>query len=531
MAPTEQATKPYLTLRAGDSVGIATRALHAGEDIDAGGHSFTLSGDIPAGHKLALADIPAGADVRKYGQIIGVATTGIKRGDHVHSHNLAFARFERDYAFGADLGAQSAPGPSSGNLAGTTAAGAGNGEVTFQGIVRPDGRVATRNFIGVLTTVNCSATVARMIAAEFRGGAGGPLAQFPNVDGVVALTHGSGCGMAPSGEGFDLLRRTLSGYAMHPNFAALVVLGLGCEVNQVRALTEGFELPSTTPLIGMTIQEMGGTRATVREGVARVTELAAAANEVKRVPVPVSELVLGLECGGSDGYSGVTANPALGMAADLLVRNGGTAVLGETPEIYGAEHLLTRRAVSEEVGKRLVERVHWWEDYVQRCGASLDNNPSPGNKEGGLTTILEKSLGAVAKGGSMPLSAVYEYAEPITAKGFVFMDTPGYDPVSVTGIVAGGANVVCFTTGRGSVFGSKPAPCIKLATNSDTYRRMEEDMDIDCGPVLDGSLSLEQAGRQIFDLIVSVAGGTKTKSEELGFGDEEFTPWQLGAVL
>ena len=281
----------------------------------------------------------------------------------------------------------------------------------------------------------------------------------------------------------------------------------------------------------MTIQEMGGTRATVREATERIRGLVADADGVERVTVPASELVLGLECGGSDAYSGVTANPALGVAADLVVTQGGTAILGETPEIYGAEHLLTRRAVNPGVGGRLLERVHWWEGYVERSGASLDNNPSPGNKEGGLTTILEKSLGAVAKGGSMPLSAVYDYAEPVTSKGFVFMDTPGYDPVSVTGMVAGGANVVCFSTGRGSVFGSKPAPCIKLATNSETYRRMEEDMDYDCGPILQGAITLEQAGKEIFELVLEVASGRKTKSEELGFGDEEFTPWQLGAVL
>jgi len=302
-------------------------------------------------------------------------------------------------------------------------------------------------------------------------------------------------------------------------------------VNQVRALTEGFDLAQGTPLVPMTIQDMGGTRATVREATARIRELAGEVNNVERTDVPASELVLGLECGGSDAYSGISANPALGVAADLLVRQGGTAILGETPEIYGAEHLLTRRAVSREVGERLVDRVHWWERYVKSCGASLDNNPSPGNKEGGLTTILEKSLGAVAKGGSSPLSAVYEYAEKVTAKGFVFMDTPGYDPVSVTGMVAGGANVVCFTTGRGSVFGSKPAPCLKLATNSDVYRRMSEDMDVNCGTIVDGTLSVDDVGREIFDLVLAVASGQRSKSEELGFGDEEFTPWQLGAVL
>jgi altronate hydrolase len=347
----------------------------------------------------------------------------------------------------------------------------------------------------------------------------------------VALTHGSGCGMAGSGEGFDVLRRVLTGYARHPNFAGLLVLGLGCEVNQVRSLSEGFDLPESTPVVAMTIQEMGGTKSTVQAATERVVAMAASADGARRATVPASEVVLGLECGGSDGYSGITANPALGAAADLLVRHGGTAILAETPEIYGAEHLLTRRAASPEVAERLLERVRWWERYASRLGASLDNNPSPGNKEGGLTTILEKSLGAVAKGGTSPLSAVYEYAEPVTSRGFVFMDTPGYDPVSVTGMVAGGANVVCFTTGRGSVFGSKPAPCIKLATNSATYERMQDDMDVNCGLVLDGTKTVQELGQEIFDLVLAVASGQKTKSEELGFGDEEFTPWQLGAVL
>ncbi len=507
---------PCLRLRSDDTVGVMTGARPAGAELVVGDLVVRLRDDLPAGHKVALADVPAGGQVRKYGQVIGVATRPIQAGEHVHSHNLAFADFGRDYAFGQDLKEAGSPPiePSA----------------TFKGIVRAGGQVATRNYIGILTSVNCSATVARMVAAQFGEGSE-LLVEYPNVDGVVALTHGSGCGMAGAGEGFELLRRTLSGYARHPNFAALLVIGLGCEVNQVRALTEGFDLAQGTPLLPMTIQDMGGTRATVREASSRIRELAGEVNNVARTDVPARELVLGLECGGSDAYSGISANPALGVAADLLVRQGGTAVLGETPEIYGAEHLLTRRAVTRAVGEQLVARVHWWESYVKSCGASLDNNPSPGNKEGGLTTILEKSLGAVAKGGSSPLAAVYEYAEQVTAKGFVFMDTPGYDPVSVTGMVAGGANVVCFTTGRGSVFGSKPAPCIKLATNSDVYGRMSEDMDVNCGTIVDGALSVDEVGQEIFDLVLAVASGQRTKSEELGFGDEEFTPWQLGAVL
>ena len=460
---------------------------------------------VPRGHKLAVRDLPAGTAVRKYGQVIGMTTAPIAAGEHVHTHNLAMAELARDYEFGTDLrSTEPAAEP-----------------LTFQGIVRPDGRVATRNYVGILTSVNCSATVAKMIAGRFPALAD----DFPNVDGVVALTHGTGCGMAADGEGIAVLRRTLNGYARHPNFAALLVIGLGCEVNQLT----GFDLPDGTPT--MTIQELGGTAATVREGVARIRELLPVANEVARSPVPVAELVLGLQCGGSDAYSGITANPALGAAADLLVRHGGTAILAETPEVYGAEHLLTRRAVSRPVGERLIERIRWWESYTKAHGGSMDNNPSPGNKEGGLTTILEKTLGAVAKGGTSPLTAVYEYAEPITERGFVFMDSPGYDPCSVTGEVASGANVVCFTTGRGSVFGCRPVPSLKLASNTEMYRSMAEDMDINCGAIMDGEYSVAEMGRQIFDLVVATASGRRTASEELGFGDEEFVPWQLGAVM
>ena len=394
--------------------------------------------------------------------------------------------------------------------------------------MRAEGRVATRNYLGVLTTVNCSASAARFIAEQFRGGA---LSEFPNVDGVVALGHGTGCGMGSEGEPMNLLRRTIAGYARHPNFAGVLILGLGCESNQIAGLLRAEGLEEGPFLQAMTIQDTGGTTKTVREGVARLKAMLPAANDVRRQNVPASHLTLALQCGGSDGYSGITANPALGACVDLLVRHGGTAVLSETPEIYGAEHLLTRRAQSRAVGEKLVGRIRWWEDYTAKTGGEMNNNPSPGNKAGGLTTILEKSLGAVAKGGSTNLVDVYGYAEPIAAKGFVFMDTPGYDPVSATGQVAGGANVICFTTGRGSVFGCKPAPSLKLATNTPLYRRMEDDMDIDCGPIVDGEASVAEMGRRIFDLVLATASGRRTKSEELGFGEDEFTPWVLGAVM
>jgi len=466
---------------------------------------------VPAGHKIAVRDIAQGQPVRRYNQIIGFASQAIRAGEHVHVHNLAMGDFERDYAFCTSV----------------TQTRYEKQPATFQGIVRKDGRIATRNYIGILTSVNCSATVARMIADHFKN----RLDEFPNVDGVVALTHKTGCGMAGEGEGMELLRRTMTGYAKHPNFFAVLGIGLGCEANQLNFWLSASKLKLSDKLQAFTIQEKGGTTKSVRDGIARVKELLPEANRVQREPVPASHLVLGLECGGSDGYSGISANPALGAAADLLVRHGGTAILSETPEIYGAEHLLTRRAVSREVGEKLLARIRWWEDYTARNRMEMNNNPSPGNKAGGLTTILEKSLGAAAKGGTTNLVEVYEFAEPVTAKGLVFMDTPGYDPVSVTGHVAGGANVICFTTGRGSVYGCKPAPSLKLATNSRLYQHMEEDMDINCGTVVDGAETVEQAGERIFRLILDTASGKRSKSELLGFGEDEFAPWVVGATM
>ncbi|GAB4084562.1 hypothetical protein GCM10028784_11920 [Myceligenerans cantabricum] len=623
-----------LVLNDGDDVAIALRGLAQGESVGSGSGegsgggrgvgsvdatSVVVRQDVPRGHKVALSDVGRGAPVRKYGQVIGVATTDIAPGDHVHSHNLAFddaavLALRRDSAPPPQASPPAAPGARGGIAASATPTGpggrdersgeertaavaAGGGRPTFRGYPRADGRVGTRNFLAILTSVNCSATTARMIADQFLGAA---LDEFPNVDGVIALTHTSGCGMVPESEGGQMLLRTLRGHAAHPNVSGLLVLGLGCEMvpgaalsarsgqsvdlgmptvgaprvpsgpgaQQDRAGEQGGPAPSSdrdgdvghagggagpdggagdpdsgvdagllasipadTVVRSLTIQESGGVRATVRAGVAAVREMLPRVNARERVECDVSDLVLGLECGGSDGYSGVTANPALGWASDRLVALGGASVLAETPEVYGAEHLLTARATEPAVAKRLLDRIDWWRDYVAAGGGTLDNNPSPGNKAGGLTTILEKSLGAVAKGGTAPLSAVYEYAEPIAPRaGFTFMDTPGYDPVSVTGMVAGGANVVVFTTGRGSVFGCRPTPSIKVATNTPMYSAMSEDMDVNAGVVVDGTASLEEVGREIFDLVLAVASGERTVSEDLGIGAEEFIPWHVGAV-
>ena len=504
-----------------DPVGLACADLEAGAAVAFDDATVTVRDSVPRGHKLALMDMAAESVVRKYGQPIGLTTRDIRAGEHVHEHNLrSLTRAGASHAVDGAAGAGTAANGNS--VASAAAAEPVLQAASFDGIVRADGRVGTRNYVAILSTVNCSATVVKRIAGAFS--VPGALEEYPGVDGVIAITHGTGCGLAADGEGLAQLRRTLAGYARHPNVGGVVLVGLGCEVNQISALTE--DLGLMDPLV---IQDLGGSAATVRRGVEQVCELLPAI-ACERSPAPLSALTLGLNCGGSDAWSGISANPVLGAAVDLLVAAGGTAVLAETPEIHGAEQLLTRRA-SPEVARALLERVAWWERYAAAEGDSLDNNPSPGNRAGGITTIEEKALGAVAKGGSTPLRAVYRYAEPVTEHGLVFMDTPGYDPVSVTGIVAGGANIVCFTTGRGSVFGCRPAPSLKLASTSELYRRMVDDMDFDCGPVLDGRATVSELGEALFHEILATASGRLTKSEEFGFGDEEFVPWLLGAVL
>ena len=507
-------TDPVIRIHAADNVVIARRQLLGGTRIDKEG--IVIAGLIPPGHKVATKAIAAGDAVRRYNQVIGHATQAIAPGQHVHTHNLAFAEFARSHEPGAgthptDFVAEPA---------------------TFDGIVRADGRVATRNYIGVLTSVNCSATAARAIADQFRRDIHPEaLATYPNVDGIVALTHGMGCATDSEGEELRVLRRTLGGYAKHPNFAAVLVVGLGCETNQIQGLIAQEGLQEGARLITFNIQDTGGTAKTVARGVELINKLLPEANRVKRRPVPASHLTVGLQCGGSDGYSGISANPALGAAVDRLVRHGGAAILSETPEIYGGEHLLTRRAVSREVADKLLARIAWWEQYTQRNGMSMDNNPSAGNKAGGLTTILEKSLGAIAKSGTTNLVDVVEFAEPVSARGFVYMDTPGYDPVSATGQVAGGANLICFTTGRGSAYGCAPSPSLKLSTNTALWTKQQEDIDIDCGGIVEGVETVDEAGERIFRLILDTASGRKTKSELHGYGQNEFVPWQLGAVM
>ena len=502
---------PLIRLHANDNVLVARAPLALGQEIAA--LALRVRAQVPAGHKIAARRIVAGEPVKKYDTVIGAATRDIEAGEHVHTHNIAIIDFDRDPGFGEDVRPVDYVPEAE--------------RATFMGIVRPDGRVATRNFVGLISSVNCSATVIKQIAAHFTPER---LAPYPNVDGVVAFAQTSGCGMSSPSEHFDVLRRTIAGYARHPNLAAVLIVGLGCERNQVGELVASQGLETGDRLRTYVMQDTGGTRATIAEGIRAIESMLPAANDIRRVPVPASHLKIGLECGGSDGFSGITANPALGAAMDILVRHGGTAILSETPEIHGVEFMLTRRAVSPEVGQKLLDRLAWWENYTRGHNGQFNGVVGPGNQAGGLANIFEKSLGSAMKGGTTPLQAVYEYAEPIDKAGFVFMDSPGYDPVASTGQIASGANLICFTTGRGSMFGSKPAPTIKLASNTPMYTRLEDDMDINCGLVLDGELDVPQMGERIFRQILRHASGDKTKSELLGLGDHEFVPWHMGIV-
>ncbi len=502
-----------LRLNRDDNVIVLTRAFAAGSRPI--GEGAPLTRLVPAGHKIAIGAMAEGAPIVKFGQIIGYASQPIGVGDHVHSHNCVMGAHDQNYRIGEDYRPVDYVPEAE--------------RRTFLGYRRADGSVATRNYIALCATVNCSATVVRHIADHFNRS--DRLAPYPNIDGVIALAHGTGCGMAAEGEGYDSLQRVLWGHATHPNVGAAIFIGLGCEVMQVGKMRQMFGSSGQERFHGLTIQETGGTRKTIDAGIAAIEAILPQFNDLQREPVSVSQLVVGLQCGGSDGFSGITANPALGHATDLLVAQGGTGILAETPEIYGAEQLLVRRAASQAVGEKLIERIRWWERYTEMNGGTMDNNPSPGNKAGGLTTILEKSLGAASKGGTQPLAGVLHYAEKLSTRGFLFMDSPGYDPVSVTGQIASGSHVIVFTTGRGSAFGSKPAPTIKLATNSTMYRQLGEDMDINCGDIVEDGVSIEEKGRAILERIIAVASGETTKSEALGLGDNEFLPWQIGAVM
>ena len=497
-----------IVLNKNDNVAVTPFIIPAKTKIE--GQNISSIDDIPFGHKICLKPVNIGDPVIKYDQIIGFASKNIIPGEHVHSHNLEFKEFDR--AFKVEERKPIINEKS---------------ELFFNGIKRNNGQVATRNYIGIISTVNCSATVTKMISEKIKQS--NILKDFPNIDGIVPITHSTGCGMNTESEGMQIFQRTIDGFKNHPNFSHVFVLGLGCECAQVNIFKDNVKQHDRIHFL--TIQDEGGTKKIVDKVLSEIKNLLKVSNNVKREPLSVNNITLALQCGGSDGYSGISANPALGVAADMLVKQGGSSILSETPEIYGAEHLLINRANKQETADKLIAKIKWWQHYTAINNSSMDNNPAPGNKKGGLTTILEKSLGAVAKGGNSILEDVLSYAEPLKNKGFNFMDSPGYDPVSVTGQVASGANVICFTTGRGSCFGCKPVPSLKLSTNTSMYEKMSEDMDINCGTIIEGKEKIEDVGKKIFELVVNTASGSPSKSELNGYGDEEFNPWQVGVVM
>ena len=506
-----QTRNPVIRLDPADNVAVAREDIAAGTEIPSEG--IKTNHDIPMGHKVATHAIAKGDPVRKYDTTIGFAGEDIVPGDWLHTHNVLMDDFQKDYRYAQDYVAAELLPPEQ--------------RATFMGYPRADGRYGTRNMIGIFITVNCAATVARKISRYFDEER---LADYPNVDGVVAFIHEQGCGMEQTGEPLDLLRRTLAGYIRHPNTAGALVCSLGCERNNLSKFMEAESLATGKMLRTVTMQQIGGTMNAVEEGKAVIREMLEEANKIERETASAEHIMIGLQCGGSDGFSGMSANPALGKTVDILVRNGGTAILSETSELYGIEHTLTSRAKSETVGRQFIDRINWWLEYNKGRDTQINGTVSPGNQAGGLANVIEKSLGGSKKGGSTGINAVYEYAYPVTEKGLVLMDTPGFDPVSATGQIAGGANMICFTTGRGSCFGSYPSPTIKLASNSTMYTRMHGDMDINCGKVIDGEKTLDEMGEEIFEKILAVASGELSKSELLGVGEEEFAPWQIGVL-
>ncbi len=502
---------PTIQLDTADNVIVAKEPIEKGYLLQ--GLDITMLDYIPQGHKVAARQIAKGEAVLKYNTIIGYAGEDIAPGQWVHSHNLEIDTIDKNYRFTQDyLPAEILPP---------------EGRAKFMGYIHKDGRVGTRNHIGIFVTVNCSATVARKLSRYFDAER---LNDYPNVDGVTAFIHHQGCGMEMTGEPMDLLRRTLSGYIRHPNIAGAVVLSLGCERNNVKSFMEQESLQAGKMLHVITMQETGGTMTAFEAGKAAIKKMLAEANKIQRQPCSAEHLMIGLQCGGSDGFSGLSANPALGRAVDILVTHGGTAILSETPELYGVEHTLTARAKTPEIGQKFIDRINWWLEYNAGRDTQINGRVSPGNNAGGIANIIEKSLGGAKKGGSTGVNAVYEYAKPVSERGLVIMDTPGYDPVSATGQIAGGANLICFTTGRGSCFGSYPAPTIKLASNSTMFARMTGDMDVNCGQVIDGSKNLDEMGAEIFDHILEIASGKASKSEEMEVGEDEFVPWQIGVL-
>ena len=502
---------PFIRLNPEDNVIVARKDVQAGVEVPEEG--FTTLTEVPAGYKVAARDIKKGEMILKYNTCIGFAAEDTLAGTMMHSHNIVFEHVDLDYAYCRDYKpVELLPEEE---------------RATFKGFVRPSGEVGTRNYIAVMVAGNCAATVARRISNYFTEER---LADYPNVSGVVPFITGLGCGMEMTGPFMDLLRRTIMGYATNPNVGAALVVALGCERNNIDGMFEFTGVKESETMRKLVIQEAGGTAKAIQKGIEQIYEMLPLVNAYERQTVSAEHLKIALECGGSDGFSGLSANPALGRAADMLVKNGGTVILSETTEIFGVEHTLTRRAKTPEIGKKLTDHIAWWLKYNEGKDCQINGRVSPGNNKGGLANVLEKSLGGAKKGGESPLNEVYDYAEKVTEHGLVFMNTPGYDPVATTGQVAGGANMVAFTTGRGSCFGGVPSPVLKLASNTPMYERMEGDMDINCGVIIDGDKTLDEMGEVIFKRILEVASGDKSKSEVLGVGEDEFVPWPIGVL-
>ena len=494
-----------ILLNGNDNVAIARVPLSPGQRITAGKADIASSDSVLPGHKIALGNIRAGEPIRRYGEVIGLARCDIAAGQHIHEHNLVYQELEPTFDGTAPVSTHTASTRS------------------FEGYKREDGRIGTRNYIAVVAASNCAAHTVSLIERHFEG-----RTLPPHVDGVVSFPHGDGCAQA-IGPDTQQLQRTLEGVLDHPNVAAAVILGLGCEVNQIDHYLGRKSEYASKNLVGLTLQDSGGTRRAVEQATRDIERLLEQTAGLKRTPVPASALVLGLNCGGSDSFSGITANPALGYCSDLIVREGGTVVLAETTEIFGAEHTLLRRAKDEQTARKLLGCIQYYKDYLRQFGGSFNDNPSPGNKKGGLTNIVEKSLGAVAKAGTTTLEDVVGYGERIRSHGFVFMNTPGYDPASLAGLAAGGVNLIAFTTGRGSAIGFPTIPTLKISSNSDTFRRMPDNMDINAGTVADGTATVEEVGKEIFESLLRIASGEKTKAEILGH--HEFVPWKIGPTL
>jgi altronate hydrolase len=479
-------------------------------------HIVTLKSEVPLGHRFATREIPEGDFVLQYGQPIGTSL-GIEKGEWISPENMSNSvPIVRDLP--KDL---STPEPDYIEV---------SERATFQGFKRPDGRIGTRNFVLIVPTSMCASHEATNISmmAEFLHY---KREKFPNVDGVVAIPHNKGCGCQDA-ENIEIMLRTLANYADHPNVGGVILIDLGCEktnLSKVEKFLLNRDYRINKPFAKIGIQEVGGTQKAIETGLEEVQKMLPIVNQAKREEFSASELVLGVKCGGSDGFSGISANPSLGFASDLLVRNGGTVLITEVPEFCGAEHILANRSKDVETGRKVYEMVDWYKDYAGKFGAVLNENPSPGNVKGGLLNITIKSLGAIAKAGTTRVEGVLGYAETVKNKGLNLMQGPGYDQESTPGLVAAGATVVVFTTGRGTTIGNAIAPVIKLSSNNEIFERMNNDIDISAGNVIEGTESIEQVGERLFEHICKVASGEIPAKAEI-LKHREFQFWGEKAV-